>query len=51
MCDGNRLTFKASGDLDRVVKVAARHTLTDIELVRPTLEEMFLTYYGKSGGA
>ena len=51
VCDGNRLTFKASGDLDRIIKVAARHTLTDIELVRPTLEEMFLTYYGKGGGA
>ena len=49
--DGNRLTFKATGDLDRVIKVAARHTLTDIELVRPTLEEMFLTYYGRDGGA
>jgi ABC-2 type transport system ATP-binding protein len=48
---GNRLTFKASGDLDRVIKLAARHTLTDIELVRPTLEEMFLSYYGRNGGA
>jgi beta-exotoxin I transport system ATP-binding protein len=48
---GNRLTFKASGDLDRVVKVAARHTVTDLELTRPTLEEIFLTYYGRHGGA
>jgi ABC-2 type transport system ATP-binding protein len=47
----SRLTFKASGDLDRVIKLAARHTLTDIELVRPTLEEMFLTYYGRNGDA
>jgi ABC-2 type transport system ATP-binding protein len=49
VADGNRLTFKAFGDLDRVVKAAAAHTVTDIELVRPTLEEMFLTYYGRSG--
>ena len=48
--DGNRLRFKASGDLDRVVKAAARHPVTDIELTRPTLEEIFLTYYGTDGG-
>jgi ABC-2 type transport system ATP-binding protein len=47
--EGNRLTFRAFGDLDRVVKAAAAHTVTDIELVRPTLEEMFLTYYGRNG--
>ena len=29
-----------------MIKTAARHTVTDIELVRPTLEEVFLTYYG-----
>ena len=48
--NGNRLSFKASGDLDRIVKAAARHTVTDIELTRPTLEEIFLTYYGRNGG-
>jgi ABC-2 type transport system ATP-binding protein len=49
--DGARLTFKAQGDLDRVIKAAARHPVADIELVRPTLEEIFLTYYGRNGGA
>jgi ABC-2 type transport system ATP-binding protein len=49
--DGNRLTFKAHGELDRVIKVAARHPVVDIELVHPTLEEIFLTYYGRNGGA
>jgi ABC-2 type transport system ATP-binding protein len=44
--DGRRIAFKATGDLDGVIKTAARHTLTDIELVHPTLEEVFLTYYG-----
>ena len=48
--DGNRLSFKAHGDLDRVVKAAARHSVADIELVRPTLEEVFLTYYGGEDG-
>ena len=44
--NGRRVAFKATGDLDPVIKTAARHTVTDIELVHPTLEEVFLTYYG-----
>jgi ABC-2 type transport system ATP-binding protein len=44
--DGRRIAFKATGALDPVIKAAARHTVTDIELARPTLEEVFLTYYG-----
>ena len=46
---GRRLTFKLAGDVDPVVKAAARHTVTELELSRPTLEEVFLTYYGASG--
>jgi ABC-2 type transport system ATP-binding protein len=46
VADGRRLTFKATGDLDPVIKAAARHTVTDIELTHPTLDEVFLTYYG-----
>jgi ABC-2 type transport system ATP-binding protein len=44
---GARLSFKATGPLDAVIKQAARHTVTDIELTHPTLEEVFLTYYGR----
>ena len=44
--DGRRVSFRVSGGLDAVVKAAAQHTVVDIELVEPTLEEMFLTYYG-----
>jgi ABC-2 type transport system ATP-binding protein len=43
---GSRLTFKLVGDVDPLIKVAARHTVIDLELSRPTLEEIFLTYYG-----
>jgi ABC-2 type transport system ATP-binding protein len=43
---GSRLTFKLAGDIDPVVKAAARHTVSELELSRPTLEEVFLTYYG-----
>jgi len=48
---GARLTFKAHGDLHRIVKAAARHSVVDIELARPSLEEIFLTYYGGDGEA
>ena len=48
--DGSAPHFKAHGDLDPVIKAAARHTVTDVELIRPTLEEIFLTYYGNGGG-
>jgi ABC-2 type transport system ATP-binding protein len=43
--DGRRVSFRVRGDLDTLVKAAARHTVVDMELVEPTLEEMFLTYY------
>ena len=46
---GNRITFKAQRNLDAVVKAAARHPLTDIELTHPSLEEVFLTFYGEHG--
>jgi len=47
--DGPRVSFKASGALDPVVKAAARHTVLDMELTEPTLEEIFLTFYGREG--
>ena len=47
--DGTSISFKASGALDPVVKAAARHTVVDMALTEPTLEEIFLTYYGQSG--
>ena len=47
--DGLRLSFKVSGPLDPVIKAAARHTVLDMELTEPTLEEVFLTFYGQRG--
>jgi ABC-2 type transport system ATP-binding protein len=44
--DGERVRFRTTGGLDAVIKTAARHTVVDIELTEPTLEELFLTYYG-----
>jgi ABC-2 type transport system ATP-binding protein len=40
-----QITFKAAGDLDPIVKAAARHAVRDMQLTHPTLEEVFLTYY------
>jgi beta-exotoxin I transport system ATP-binding protein len=43
---GSRITFKVAGDPDAVVKAIARHRVADLEFEHPTLEEVFLTYYG-----
>ena len=45
-----KLSFKVSGDLDPVLKAIAAHHVTDMELARPTLEEVFLTFYGEGQG-
>ena len=42
---GKRISFRAAGDMDDIIKTAARHTVRDIELGHPSLEEVFLTYY------
>jgi ABC-2 type transport system ATP-binding protein len=47
--EGRRLRFRADGDIDPVIKVAAHHRVTDMELTHPSLEEIFLTYYGADG--
>src|SRR6185295_719540 len=42
--DGPRVSFRARAGLDDVVKAAARHTVLDMELTEPGLEEIFLTF-------
>ena len=46
---GCRVAFRVAGALDPVVKQAARHKVVDMELTEPSLEEIFLTYYGREG--
>jgi len=43
------LKMRISGDTDinAVIKQAARYDIRDIHLFQPTLEEIFLTYYGQ----
>ena len=47
---GNRLAFTLYDDLDEMVKLAARHELLNMEYERPSLEEVFLTYYERENG-
>lgn len=44
----NEIRMKVSGDadLDRLIKLAAQHTVKDLKFEQPTLEEIFLAYYG-----
>ncbi len=48
--DGSRLSFTLHEEPDALVKLAARHRLVGMEYERPSLEEVFLTYYGDGGG-
>ncbi len=48
--DGTTLRFTLHDNLDQVVKLAAQHTLLDMQLERPSLEEIFLTYYDQEDG-
>jgi len=47
--EGSVLRMRISGhaNMDAVIKRAAQYTIEDIHIVQPTLEEIFLTYYGK----
>ena len=49
--DGTTVRFRILGDLDAAIKAIARHPVADVEVTRPTLEELFLTYYDRGGGA
>lgn len=46
--DDEAVVLTVRQDLDRVVKLVAQFPLEDMELDRPSLEEIFLTYYGGS---
>ncbi|MDQ3793237.1 MAG: DUF4162 domain-containing protein, partial [Actinomycetota bacterium] len=48
--DGERISFALHEPPDAVVKLAAKYRLVGLEYERPSLEEVFLTYYGEEGG-
>jgi ABC-2 type transport system ATP-binding protein len=48
--EDSKVYFTMYENFDAVIKLAARHTVIDVDFERPSLEEIFLTYYGKNGG-
>jgi ABC-2 type transport system ATP-binding protein len=50
---GDVLRVTVTGPIDAVVKAAARHEVVDLATNEPSLEEIFLTFYGRgeNGGA
>jgi len=47
--EGARISFELHENLDEVLKRAARHEVVDMTYERPSLEEIFLAYYGENG--
>ena len=39
------MSLRLHDGIDAVVKAAARHTLLDMSVVHPTLDEVFMGYY------
>jgi len=50
--EGTVARFSVTNHMDEVVKLAARHTIRALDVERPSLEEIFLTFYGphENGG-
>ncbi|MBN1285234.1 MAG: ABC transporter ATP-binding protein [Anaerolineae bacterium] len=44
--NGGAVRFRVSGKLDPVIKVAANYEVLDLAYEEPSLEEIFLTFYG-----
>jgi ABC-2 type transport system ATP-binding protein len=47
---GDVVRCDVTGSMDAVIKVAARFELLDVESHEPTLEDIFLRFYGRGGG-
>ncbi len=45
--DNGSIHFRVTGELDPVIKAAARYHVLDLAYEEPSLEEIFLTYYGE----
>jgi ABC-type multidrug transport system ATPase subunit len=44
--DGNRLKLRLTGDFDPLIRAMSEQYIVDIEVQEPSLEEIFLAYYG-----
>jgi len=45
---GRTLLLQVMGDMDGLIKRLAEHPVIEIETERPSLEEIFMTYYSTS---
>ena len=50
MRDGQGITLEIQKGLNQVMETAIPFTITDIDTIPVTLEEIFLAYYGKGNG-
>jgi ABC-2 type transport system ATP-binding protein len=50
LAQGDVLHVTVAGPVDAVVKQAACHDVVDLESHEPSLEDIFLTFYGEGGG-
>jgi ABC-2 type transport system ATP-binding protein len=46
---GDELSLEIEGTVDPVIKEAARHTVVNVATREPSLEELFLAYFGPNG--
>ncbi|MFN7210051.1 MAG: ATP-binding cassette domain-containing protein [Aggregatilineales bacterium] len=44
--EGDRLKFRLSGDFDPILRAISSHYVVDVRVQEPSLEEVFLTFYG-----
>ena len=49
--DGRRVTLRLKGSPNELVRTLAAHDIRDLDIREPSLEELFLSYYGEAGGA
>ncbi|MGZ8580564.1 MAG: ATP-binding cassette domain-containing protein [Actinomycetota bacterium] len=49
--NGDQLSLSVEGPLDAVIKQAARFTIVNVETREPSLEDLFLGYFGADGSA
>jgi ABC-2 type transport system ATP-binding protein len=49
--EDDTIRFRVVGELDPVIKLAAQHYVIDLRYTEPTLDEIFLEYYGGGQGA
>jgi ABC-2 type transport system ATP-binding protein len=47
--EGNRVTLRLKGTPNDLIRLLAAHDVHDLDIREPSLEELFLTYYGADG--